>query len=90
MEENLFNQFENIAPIQPSPDWNENLMQRLDQTPSKQEKGIPSKTILWGIALLVAINIFSFSQTIHLLVKNDKQDNIKNIASEFLITTTSN
>ncbi len=86
---NILEQFDHIETIEPSAQWNQRLMQRIDKTSQHEEKPLGRNLIRLAVIFLLAFNLFSFTKS----YLNDKalQDSIvlKNIATEYLITTNS-
>lgn len=86
---NILEQFDHIETIEPSAQWNQRLMQRIDQTGQYGEKPLARNFIMFAVIFLLAFNLFSFTKS----YLNDRalQDSIvlKNIATEYLITTNS-
>ena len=86
---NILEQFDHIETIEPSAQWNQRLMQRIDQTSQQEQKPLVRNLILLVVIFLLAFNLFSFTKS----YLNDRalQNSLvlKNIATEYLITTNS-
>ena len=86
---NILEQFDHLETIEPSAQWNQRLIQRIDQSGQHEEKPLARNLIRLAVILLLVFNLFSFTKS----YLNDKalQDSIvlKNIATEYLITTNS-
>ncbi len=86
---NMLEQFDHLETIEPSAEWNQRLMQRIDQTGQHEEKPLARNFIMFAVIFLLAFNVFSFTKSF----LNDRavQNSIalKNIATDYLITTTS-
>lgn len=86
-EMNILEQFDQIETIEPSAQWNQRLMQRIDQTIQQKEKPFARNFIMLAIVFLLAFNVFSFTKS----YLNDRalQNSLvmKNIATEYLIST---
>ncbi len=84
---NILEQFDQIETIEPSAQWNQRLMERIDQTNQHEEKPLARNLILFAIFFLLAFNLFSFTKS----YLNDRalQNSLvlKSIATEYLITT---
>ncbi len=83
-EVNLFEQFERLNSIEPSAEWNERLLRRLDEKGSKKPVS-GGRWVLYAIFLLLAINLLTVSKS--WLNERSQQNaaNLRNIASEYLI-----
>jgi hypothetical protein len=86
-EMNILEQFDHLETIEPSAEWNQRLMQRIDKTSQLDEKPLARNIIMLAIVILLAFNVFSFTKSY--LNDREVQNNIvlKNIATEYLITT---
>ena len=84
---NILEQFDQIEILEPSEQWNQRLMQRIDKTSQQEEKPVARNFIMLAIVLLLAFNVLSFTKS----YLNDRalQNSLvlKNIATEYLITT---
>jgi hypothetical protein len=88
-DNNLLEKFEQLDSIEPSTEWTDRLMYRMDQIDKKPAVLPGSKMVLYAILLLLLVNIISFSKS--WLNERSQQNslNMKNIASEYLISTNS-
>jgi hypothetical protein len=86
-EMNILEQFDHLETIEPSAEWNQRLMQRIDKTSQLDEKPLARNIIMLAIVILLAFNVFSFTKSY--LNDREVQNSIvlKNIATEYLITT---
>jgi len=79
--------FNHLETIEPSAEWNQRLMQRIDQTNQKEDKPLAGRVLMFAILLLLAFNLFSFTKS----YLNDRELQnglvLKTIATEYLITT---
>lgn len=84
---NILEQFDHLETIEPSAEWNQRLMQRIDKTSQLDEKPLGRNIIMLAIVILLAFNVFSFTKSY--LNEREVQNSIvlKNIATEYLITT---
>ena len=88
-EYNLLKQFENLTPIEPSVDWNEQLMQNLKHT-SKISHKVPTYAwVMVVMVILLSLNLISFSKGFISQNSDQNVSNYKNVANEFFITTSS-
>ena len=87
MNMNILEQFDHLESIEPTAEWNQRLMQRIDKTSQHEEKPHAGTFIMLAIVVLLAFNLFSFTKS----YLNDRalQNSIalKNIATDYLITT---
>lgn len=88
-QENIFDLFERVPGIEPSPDWDAKLWQKMNSVKHRQRDAIAGRYILAAIAIMLLINVFSFSKNFIGFAKQDNLSALQNIASEFLITTSS-
>jgi hypothetical protein len=79
--------FEQIKAIEPSADWNSKLERRLKTSQSESADKRFAVSVLLGLVLLLAVNVFSFSN--RFASKNEVQNKtqINNVISSFLIST---
>ena len=84
---NILEQFDHLETIEPSAEWNQRLMQRIDKTSRQEEKPFARNIIMLAIVILLAFNLFSFTKSY--LNEREVQNSIvmKNIATDYLITT---
>ena len=84
---NILEQFDHLETIEPSAEWNQRLMQRIDKSSQNEEKPLARNFVMFAIAFLLAFNVLSFTKS----YLNDRalQNSIvmKNIATDYLITT---
>lgn len=88
-EVNLFEHFERLNSIEPSAEWNEKLLHRIEETSTKKLDFSGSRWALYTIFLLLAINLLSFSKSWLNERSQLNAANMRNIASEYLITSNS-
>jgi hypothetical protein len=88
-EVDLFEQFDSLNAIEPSAEWNEHLMMRLNGPGTKKNDYSGSKWVLYAIFLLLAINMVSI--TTSWLNERSQQNalNMRSIATEYLISSNS-
>lgn len=88
-DNNLLEKLDHLDSIEPSAEWTDRLMYRMDQIDMKST-GLPgSKLVLYAILLLLLVNIISFSKSWLNERSHQNSVNMKNIASEYLISTNS-
>jgi len=87
--EKIIAQFENLGCIEASEDWNQTLMQKLEHSKRPKGNGFANSLVMMLILILVSVNILVFSRTRTSSSAQEKNFSMQNIASEFLITTTS-
>ncbi|MEI7423600.1 MAG: hypothetical protein WCK18_15965 [Prolixibacteraceae bacterium] len=85
----LLDRFEHLESIEPTAEWNERVMFKINQPAANKEKNFGSRLVLFAIFLLLAINVFSVTKS--WLQERSLQDgsNLRVIASEYLISTNS-
>jgi hypothetical protein len=85
----ILEQFYNLPDIEPSPDWNEKMMQRLAKT--KPVRPNYQGNIIVVIAIVVLMTFNALSITVNWVSYNHKQNamTLKNIAGEFFINSES-
>ena len=85
----LLERFEHLKSIEPSAEWNEKIMLRINQPDAKKDSNTGSMLVVFAIFLLLAINVFSVTKS--WLNERSQQNgtNLRAIASEYLITTNS-
>lgn len=88
-EVNLFEQFDHLNAIEPSAEWNERLMKRLQGPGKKKNNYSGGQWALYAIFLLLAINVVSI--TTSWLNERAQQNalNMRSIAAEYLISSNS-
>ena len=88
-EKNILEKFESISSIEPSAEWNDKLMQKLNRSQRVSGNAPANKLVLFTTVVLLAVNVFSFS--IKLKSDNEQQsrEKLRNVATEFLINTSS-
>ena len=85
----LLERFEHMKSIEPTAEWNEKIMFRINQSDAKKDKNFGSRLVLFAIFLLLAINVFSVSKSWLQERSQQNTTNLKDIASEYLISTNS-
>ena len=88
-ERDLLDKFEHLPSIEPSADWNRELMSRIDQSGASVHDHSVRKLVLFAILILLAVNIFSLSKSWLNERSLQNNDNLKEIAAEYMITTNS-
>ena len=88
-EKNILEQFESISSIEPSAEWNDKLMQKLHRSQSVSANASANKLVLFATVVLVAVNVFSFSNKLKSDNEQQSRMKLKNVATEFLINTSS-
>ena len=86
---NLLEQFDQLAPLEPSAAWNDQLLERISQSDSKSHDLQSRRLFYLVIALLLAVNVLSLTRS--WLNDWSKQNSMemKTLASEYLISTNS-
>jgi len=86
---NLLDQFDQLPSLEPSSEWQEQLLKRIHQPGTKSQELLSRKLVYLAVVLLLAVNIFSLTR----IWLNDRaqQDsmNLRTLASEYLISTNS-
>ena len=88
-EKNILEQFESISSIEPSAEWKVQLMQKLNRSQSVSGNPPANKLVLFATVVLVAVNVFSFSNKLKSDNEQQSREKLKNVATEFLINTSS-
>jgi hypothetical protein len=88
-EVNLLEQFDRLNSIEPSAEWNKHLLHRLDETSLIKPDFSGRRWIFVAIFLLLTINLVAFSKSWLNERSQLNAANMKNIASEYLITSNS-
>jgi hypothetical protein len=86
---NLLEQFDGLGYIEPSTDWNDRLLKRLESKKRRSGRSKANQMLLLTILVLLAVNLFTYTRSFWVDVREQKNNNYKKIASEFLITTNS-
>ena len=86
---NLLEQFDQLPILEPSAEWQEQLLTRTNQTGSKSNELLSLRLVYIAIALLLVVNILSLTRS----WLNDKAQqesiNLRTLASEYLISSNS-
>jgi hypothetical protein len=85
----LLEKFDHLATLEPSAEWNRILMTRIDQAVAHPAGSNGSQIVLISIILLIVVNIFSISKSWQETRSRQDNENMKLIASEYLISTNS-
>ncbi len=88
-EKNILEQFESISSIEPSAEWNDKLMQKLNRSQRTSGNSSSKKLVLFATVVLLAVNLFSLSDKLKSDNEQQSREKLKNIANEFLISTSS-
>ncbi len=88
-EKNILAQFERIGSIEPSAEWEAQLLQKLERTERGSGSASANKLILVTTILLIAVNVFWFSNQLMSDSEQENREKLKNVASELLISTSS-
>ena len=88
-EKNILEQFESISSIEPSAEWNDKLMQKLNRSQRTSGNTSTNKLVLLATVVLLAVNVFSFSNKLKSDNEQQNREKLKNVAAEFLINTSS-
>ena len=88
-EVNLIEHFDHLNSIEPSAEWNKKLIHRLDESRRKKQDFSGSRWVLYAIFLLLAFNLVSFSKSWLNERSQLEAANMRNIASDYLITSNS-
>ncbi len=86
---NIFEQFERINSIEPSAEWEAQLMKKLKRTQSGSGHTSSNNLILLATVLLVVINLFWVSNQLKSDNEQQSSEKLKNVANELLISTSS-
>jgi len=87
--QNLFDQFDHLSSIEPSDNWDKELMKRVELSGKRSYKDHSGRLVIFVILLLLAFNIFSFSKSWMSEQSLQSSNNLQNIASDYLISTNS-
>jgi hypothetical protein len=88
-EQNLLDRFDQLSSIEPSENWDRQLMNRVQLSGRRSHKDYSGRLVLYVILLLLAFNIFSFSKSWMNEQSLQSSNNLRNIASDYLISTNS-
>ena len=88
-EKNILEQFESISSIEPSAEWKDKLMQKLNRSQRVSGNAPANKLVLFATVVLLAVNVFSFSNKLKSDNEQQSREKLKNVATEFLINTSS-
>ena len=88
-EKNIIEQFESISSIEPSAEWKDKLMQKLSRSERTSGNTYANKLVLFAAVVLLAVNMFSFSNKLKSENEQQSREKLKKIATEFLINTSS-
>ena len=88
-EKNILEQFESFSSIEPSAEWNDKLMQKLNRSQRTSGNTSTNKLVLLATVVLLAVNVFSFSNKLKSDNEQQNREKLKNVAAEFLINTSS-
>jgi hypothetical protein len=87
--ENILERFGNISPIEPSAGWNDRLNQKIAHSGHASGNSYANKIVLFIIIALITLNLHVFSGYWIKLHAQQTNQEFKNIANEFLISTNS-
>ncbi len=88
--ESLLKEFEEIDSFQPSEEWNQNLLIKLNNIRIHSKKSTDSlSAVMYVIAALLLFNIYFFVNDRKQHVKKEENKAIQTIGSEFLINPSS-
>ena len=88
-EKNILEQFESLSSIEPSAEWNDQLMQKLNHSQRVSGNASANKLVLFATVVLLAVNVFSVSNKLKSDNEQQSREKLKNVATEFLINTSS-
>jgi hypothetical protein len=88
-EKNILNQFENLAPIEPSNAWSKMVIQKMDNSRKRSEGNLWTVFLFSTIVILLSINLFSFTKSLKQEKKQENYSKYQNVANEFLVTSNS-
>ena len=88
-EKNILEQFESISSIEPSAEWKGKLMQKLNHSQRVSGNTSSNKLVLFATVVLLAVNVFSVSNKFKSDNEQQSREKLKNVATEFLINTSS-
>ena len=88
-EKNILEQFESLSSIEPSAEWNDQLMQKLNHSQRVSGNASANKLVLLATVVLLAVNVFSVSNKFKSDNEQQSREKLKNVATEFLINTSS-
>lgn len=86
---NLLQQFEDLAPIEPREEWKEQLLQNLGQSSITSHRIPTYAWMMVALIVLLSINILSFSKGFTSQNSDKNVSNYKTVANEFFITSSS-
>ena len=86
---NILEQFERMDSIEPTAEWEAQLMKKLKHTQSDSGHTSSNKLILLTTVMLVAVNLFWFSNQLKSDNEQQSSEKLKNVANELLISTSS-
>jgi len=85
----LLERFEHLKSIEPTAEWNEKIMLRINQPDANKDSNTGSQLVMFVIFLLFAINVFSVTKSLLNERSQQNHTNLRIIASEYLISTNS-
>jgi hypothetical protein len=85
----LYEQFDQLTSIEPSINWDKELMKRVQQSGRISPRDHSGRLVIVAILLLLAFNIFSFSKSWMNEQSLQSSNNLRNIASDYFISTNS-
>ena len=88
-EKNILEQFESISSIEPSAEWNDKLMQKLNRTQRVSGNTSSNKLVLFATVVVMAVSVFSVSSKLKSDNEQQSREKLRNVATEFLINTSS-
>ena len=88
-DKNILEQFESISSIEPSAEWKDKLMQKLNRSQRVSGNAPVNKLVLFATVVVMAVNVFSVSSKLKSDNEQQSREKLKNVATEFLINTSS-
>ena len=86
---NLLEQFDKLPTIEPSGEWGEQLLTRINQSGTKSHEILSLRLVYLAVVLPLAVNIFSLTRSWINERSQQESMNLKTLASEYLISTDS-
>jgi len=88
-EKELLDKYDCLPSVEPSAEWNKKLMARITGSGKQQSGYKESKLVLFAVILLIFINLLSFSKYFLEARSIQNNENMKLVATEYLISTNS-
>ena len=85
----ILSQLDQLESIVPGPDWNERLFQQINYRNKGKGMNKPPFILLSSVILLLAFNLIFLVRSEHSGTMQSRTEELKSVASEFLINTSS-